>query len=297
LDCDLHVHTRASDGALTPEEVVKRAQEAGLEAGAGTDHDTTAGLEEALEAGRRLGVLVVPGIEISTEWQEEEVHLLGYWLDYRQSWLQERLAKRREGRLRRAQKIVQRLGELGLEISWQRVLDLAGRAAVGRPHIALALVEKGYATSLEEAFRRYLNRGAPGYVPRTPLSPAEAVAIVRRAGGAPVLAHPGLLKKREVLPELLQLDLAGIEVYYPGHDAATTAWLEKVAEERRLIGTGGSDFHGYPGEGYAELGTCRVVGEVVEALRAAARAGGGEGMMGDGPRPAAADGRASLRRG
>ncbi|MGB9887422.1 MAG: PHP domain-containing protein [Moorellales bacterium] len=289
MNCDLHVHTRASDGALTPEEVIRRAREAGLEAVAVTDHDTTAGLEEALEAGRRLGVLVVPGIEISTEWQEEEVHLLGYWLDFRQNWLQERLTRRREGRLRRAEKIVRRLGELGLDVSWQRVLDLAGGAAVGRPHIALALVEKGYAPSLEEAFRRYLNRGAPAYIPRTPLSPAEAVAIIRRAGGAPVLAHPGLLKKREMLSELLELDLAGLEVYYPAHDASTVAWLEKVAQQRQLIGTGGSDFHGHPGGGYAELGACRVSCKVVEALQAKARAGRGEVTMDEGLRPMAAE--------
>jgi predicted metal-dependent phosphoesterase TrpH len=255
---------------LTPEEVVSRAGEVGLKAVAITDHDTTAGVEAALEAGRKLGILVVPGIEISTEWREEEVHVLGYWLDYRHPWLQQRLARRREGRLRRARKIVQRLSEFGLEISWDRVLDLAGGAAIGRPHIAMAMVEKGYAASLEEAFRRYLDRGAPGYVPRTPLSPAEAADIVRRAGGAPVLAHPGLLKKREILVELLEIDLVGLEVYYPGHDAETTAWLEKVAVERGLLLTGGSDFHGYGGEGYAELGATGVSLEVPEALRAAA---------------------------
>lgn len=267
MTCDLHVHTNASDGLLRPEEIVARAKEAGLEVVAITDHDTTAGIERALAAGRDLGVEVIPGIEISTEWQDEEVHILGYYIDYRFAGLQERLAKRREGRVRRAKKILDRLAEMGLEVSWERVAALAGGAAVGRPHIARAMVEKGYVSSIDEAFHRFLNRGAPAYVPRTPLTPGQAVQIVREAGGAPVLAHPGLLKKRWVLNELLKIDLVGIEVYYPEHDPATVAWLADIARARGLIATGGSDFHGYAGERYVPLGACGVPRENVAALK------------------------------
>lgn len=272
MQCDLHVHTRASDGRLSAKEVVALAKEKGLAAIAITDHDTTAGIEEGIEAGDRLGLRVIGGIEISTEWKEEEVHVLGYLLDYRLPWLQERLANRREGRVQRAKKIIRRLAELGIEISWDRVAELAGGAAVGRPHIAMAMIEKGYVSTIDEAFRRFLDRGAPAYVPRSPLLPEQAVDIIRDAGGAPVLAHPGLLRKKELVYELLDLPLAGLEVYYPEHDAATTAWLERLAADRGLLATGGSDFHGYPRENHAPLGACTVTYPTVLALEEAASA-------------------------
>lgn len=272
MSCDLHVHTNASDGLLAPEKVIHLAKEIGLEAVAITDHDTTAAIGRAASTGKVAGVEVVPGIEISTEWQEEEIHILGYYLDYGLAWLQERLAKRREGRMRRAQTIVGRLRDLGLEIDWDRVLALAGGAAVGRPHIAMAMMEKDYVGSIEEAFRRYLDRGAPAYVPRTPLTPQQAVALIRAAGGVPVLAHPGLIRKRALVQELLATGVIGLEVFYPEHDEATVAWLLGLVSERGLIATGGSDFHGYEAQGYAPLGACRVPSETLVLLRNAARA-------------------------
>jgi hypothetical protein len=261
---DLHTHSTASDGTLSPGELVAAAREKGLGAVALTDHDTLAGIGEAVEAGRELRVTVIPGLELSTEAAAEEVHVLGYFLTPQAEELQRRLAELRRQRLTRARRMLERLRALGLPLSWEAVAAEAGTGAVGRPHIARALVAAGYVESVEEAFARYLDRGRPAYVPRAKLTPAGAIDLVQRSGGVAVLAHPGLLSGAGLLEELLELNWQGIEVFYPEHSKEVEEKLYALARMHSLVPTGGSDFHG---AGKAQLGACSVGGEVLAELK------------------------------
>lgn len=278
MDADLHVHTTASDGTMTPAEIVRMAVSRRLRAIALTDHDTVAGVAEAQEAARESGLLVIPGIEINTDYAEEEVHILGYWLDISNRELQAKLKELRQARAVRAEKMVARLAQIGVSVSLDRVLEIAGMGSLGRPHIAAALVEKGYALTPAEAFQKYLSRGTPGYVARYKIAMTEAVRIVTAAGGVPVLAHPGLLNRERLLrtdrrglfPELLAAGIRGIEVYYPKHTPALVHHYLELCRRYQLIATGGSDYHG-PGQKEAvELGAAGVEMEAVARLRQAA---------------------------
>lgn len=246
---DLHTHSSYSDGSLSPRELVQLAKERRLRAIALTDHDTVAGLEEALEAGDELGVEVVPGVEISAQYPPGTMHILGYYLHGSHPGLLGALKKLQEARAARNPKIIQRLQALGLEITTSEVLDLS-TGQVGRPHIARALVNKGYVSSIDEAFSRYLKKGAVAYVEKFRFPPEEAIAIIRRAGGIAVLAHPftlGMDKPDELallVRELAKMGLEGIEVFYPGHTEDMVVIYEGVAKRLGLVCTGGSDFHG-----------------------------------------------------
>ena len=216
---DLHLHTTHSDGSLPPAEVLALAQKAGVTALAITDHDIVAGIPEAIEAGARLGIEVIPGIEISSRYGESELHILGYFLDWKDVALSSRLAQLRASRHRRNPRIIEKLNHLGLDLTYEEVKALAGTESVGRPHIARVLMDKGYVQSAKEAFDRYLAEGAAAYVPRELPEPAEAIAWIRAARGIPVLAHPTWVKESEdgllTLCEKLKADgLGGIEVHY-----------------------------------------------------------------------------------
>lgn len=269
---DLHVHTRASDGGHAPEQVVLLAKEAGLHALAITDHDTTDGLPPAQEAAGQLNLELVPGIELSTQWNDHEVHILGYFINPSNPGLHEVLSSRQEGRYRRGRRILEKLVALGMPLEWEEVLAKAGDAAsLGRPHIAEVMIDKGYVASVDEAFTRFLGAGAPAYVPRAKFSPQEAIDLVLAAAGVPVLAHPGLIADPDLMQQLLREGkLQGLEVYYPSHDEETTRELAELCQRQGLIATGGSDFHGLPGDGRAPLGTCAVGDEILSALRQAA---------------------------
>lgn len=262
---DLHTHTTASDGALSPKQLVAKAINCGLEGIAITDHDTIGGVEEALAAARGKSFIVIPGIEFSTDWNDEEVHVLGYFIDYRNSRLLQLLEKLEESRWRRGQKMVRKLNNAGLTVDWNQVAAMAENGVVGRPHVAQVLVEAGYVSSIAEAFEKYLGKGRPGYVPRFKLTPRDAVREVKNAGGIPVLAHPGLLKRQEKLTEVLTWGFAGIEVYYPEHSKEQTKYFNKLAEQHNLIATGGSDYHGETREKNF-LGAATVAKEVVQKL-------------------------------
>lgn len=273
---DLHAHTNASDGLRTPGQVVARAAELGLAAVAITDHDTTAGLPEALEAGRRVGVRVVPGVELST-WSarlRQEVHLLGYGVAADGGSLAPLLAELREARRDRAREIVERLQRLGLTVTWEDVAAETGGGSPGRPHVARALLRRGLVTSLEEAFDRYLAAGRPAYVPRRHLDPEAGIEALRSAGALPVLAHPGLLRAPLDDPGWLRswrdAGLAGIEAFHSRHTSPQVRRLIALAGRLELLVTGGSDCHG-PGAGHPELlGAVRVPTAWVDRLLASA---------------------------
>lgn len=266
---DLHIHTTASDGALAPAAVVRLAQSKGLAALAVTDHDTTAGLEEALSTGNMLTITVVPGIELSTQFADTEIHILGYFLDFRNEPLQNRLADLRADRVNRNKKILKKLRDLGYKLDWERVLALAGEGSVGRPHIALALKEKGYVATVEEGFQKFLNRGAPAFVPRKKLHPQEGIDLIKATGGVAVLAHPGLLGDQRLVKELILAGIQGIEVYYPLHSEDDKRNYLSLCKTYKLIATGGSDFHGIGTESKAEIGAAVVPYHAVQALEKA----------------------------
>jgi predicted metal-dependent phosphoesterase TrpH len=273
---DLHTHSSYSDGSLSPRQLVQLAKERRLRAIALTDHDTVAGVEEALEAGNELGVEVVPGVEISAQYPPGTMHILGYYIDFSNRKLLEALKKLQQARAARNPKIIERLQTLGLKISATEVLDLSA-GQVGRPHIARALVNKGYVSSIDQAFSLYLKKGAVAYVEKFRFPPREAIAMIRGAGGIAVLAHPftlGMEKPEELfqlLGELGEMGLEGVEVYYPDHAEEMAVLYEEVAQRLGLVCTGGSDFHGNF-RNHSDLGNT-ILGKgldyrILQALRA-----------------------------
>ena len=242
---DLHLHTTASDGRLTPTQLIQLVAERGLRSVAITDHDTTEGLAEAWEASQAFPHLrLIPGIELSTDIGDNDIHLLGYFIDPDNPGLQQTLVGYRSGRVDRAQRMVEKLRELGIMVEWQRVQDLAGEGSVGRPHIALAMVEKGYIQRPQEAFEHYLANNGPAHAEREKLAPAESVRLVEEAGGVTVLAHPAELPQLEDTVEALKAyGLVGMEVYYAQYSADTIARLAGLSARYGLLPCGGSDYH------------------------------------------------------
>jgi predicted metal-dependent phosphoesterase TrpH len=279
---DLHCHTIASDGLLSPAEVVAYAAKLGMETIAITDHDTVDGIAEALAAAAHWNIEVIPGVEINTDVPEGEVHILGFffhdgWQDVELGALLRRIEA---GRIVRARKMVQKLVELGVPISFQRVQEIAGRDIIGRMHVALALVEAGHVATRREAFTRYIDRHGPAYADRFKLSPADACRAIARAGGLPVLAHPlvgmtdgvaAIANLEARLMVLCEAGLVGLEVYYPGHTAVMMDQLLALARRFDLIPSGGSDYHG-PMPEKVDLGSVYVPRRCLRRLREAAHA-------------------------
>ena len=253
---DLHMHSTASDGSRSPSEVVHAAKRAGLAAIALTDHDTVSGLAEARETGATLGVRIVNGVELSAVEGESETHLLGLHLQDT-AVLERGLAGLRDMRGRRAATIVERLQALGVQITFDDVLMQAGDGAIGRPHVARALVADGWATDQRDAFDRYLGAGRPAFVAKDQLRMDEAIAMVHAAGGIAVLAHPGAAGTRERLESLAALGMDGVEVKHPSHSSADTQRLRALAEQLGLLPSGGSDWHG-AADGPRTIGMMRV---------------------------------------
>jgi predicted metal-dependent phosphoesterase TrpH len=267
---DLHLHSTASDGRCTPNQLVRLSLEMGLEYISLTDHDTTGGIREAVDAVWGTSLTVIPGVEISTEADSPyEIHILGYYVDYTYAPLQQRLQALRQSRTGRAQKVVDLLAKSGCPISWQRVSDLAGGGSIGRPHIAQAMVEANYVDSVETAFQRYLGKGGPAYVPRAKLFPEEAIQLIRESRGIPVLAHPHRII--EHIPRLVQAGLMGLEAYYSDYPEAETKFLLGLASKHGLIATGGTDFHGPGITSAPSPGVVHVPLTVVQELSAHAR--------------------------
>jgi len=261
---ELHAHTHFSDGLLSPAELVELALARGVSALAITDHDSVGGIEGARQAaGDRLEI--VPGIEMSSTLEGNDLHILGYFFDWHSAALLERLARFQDERRQRALAMIQRLADLGVPVSAEEVFAAAGPGVVGRPHVANALVRAGHVSSLEQAFQRFLGARGSAFVPRPAFHSTEAVRAIRDAGGVAVLAHPGILARR-LIEELVSAGLGGIEVWHPQHGPQSQRRLYQIAQDLGLVTSGGSDFHG-PARG-AALGDMPVPERTLDLLRA-----------------------------
>jgi len=247
---DLHLHTTASDGVLSPSEIVRYAKAKGLQAIAITDHDTIDGCEEGLSEGERIGFEVIPGIEISAEYSPGSMHILGFFLDIHHPLLNERLEYLQKARAERNPKMVAKLNQLGMEVTYEEVLKASGGGQVGRPHFANVLLEKKYVRNFQEAFERFLKKGAPAYVDKFRFTSKEALHFIHEARGVAVLAHPNTLgvkrysELEKLVHQLVDEGLKGIEVYYPEHSAVEVAQYKNLADRYSLLSTGGTDYHG-----------------------------------------------------
>lgn len=272
MKADLHLHTTASDGRLEPKELVSLAVKVGLDVIAITDHDTIDGIAPALAAAEAFPSLkVIPGIEINTDVPHGEVHVLGYFIDYNDQGLAVKLQKLRDSRMGRAQNMIAKLGSIGIKIAWERVAELAKGGSVCRPHIARAMFEKGYVGSEKEAFDKYIGHDGPAYVERYKLLPAEAVKLIADAQGLPVLAHPaGIPNLNELVLELKNAGLVGIEVYYRDYTSDVISGLLKIAKQYDLVPTGGTDYHAFGDSSEVMIGEALAPSQSVEQLFAMA---------------------------
>jgi predicted metal-dependent phosphoesterase TrpH len=264
---DLHTHTTASDGLLDAPALVGAAAARGVGLLAVSDHDSTASVDEAIAAGRRAGVEVWPAVELSCDVEAGEVHMLGYLLDHHLDWFEALLVRLRDGRVARAERMVEKLAAIGVPIDYARVETLAAGGAIGRPHVARVLVEAGWVKEPAEAFDRFIGRGGPAYVERVKVTPAEAVAIIRAAGGLAVFAHPGWARRDEWVAELVPAGLDGIEVYYPDHGHEMIMHYLALARQYGLLVTGGTDFHGGALATRVPVGSQYVPEEIVPPMR------------------------------
>ncbi|KRF32030.1 PHP domain-containing protein [Paenibacillus sp. Soil787] len=274
IEADLHTHTTASDGTQRPAANVQMAFDAGLGALAITDHDTVSGVSEALLAGRELGIEVVPGVEISTVANGQDIHVLGYYIDIHNEGFLQRLASLRDTRDTRNNMIIERLQQLGLDITMAEVLreveNIKSKGdTVGRPHIAAVLLHKGYVSSISEAFDRYLGTGAAAYANPPRIEPATAIRWIREAGGKAVLAHPGIYHDDALVEAIVHQGLDGIEVYHSDHTPEDEAKYLSLALRSGLLITAGSDFHGERGGVvfHAPIGSRRIGIEVLQRLK------------------------------
>lgn len=265
---DLHLHTRFSDGTETVARVVELAKAAGLSAMAITDHDNTEAFAVAEPLARQAGIELLPGIEMSASAEGEEVHVLGFLMDLNDAGLKQHLAEQQQRRVGRVYEMVKRLGAVGVKISAEEVLELAGEGTVGRPHVARILLKHGYISSTPEAFTKYIGPKNPGFVPGSPLLPARVISVIRESGGVPVLAHPIYLKRDDLIEQFVGQGLAGLEVYHSGHSPEQVRHYEMMADHFKLLKTGGSDFHGEASKEGVAVGMVKAPYTLVEALKA-----------------------------
>lgn len=265
---DLHIHTTYSDSTASPEQVVEDALRAGLSAIAITDHDTVEAVPLAAELARGKGLEIIPGVELSTEIFDQEIHILGYFLDIHNPELSKRLAEFQAVRVKRMIEMIGKLRQLGFgNIALEEVLSRSRSQSVGRPHLAALLVEKGWVGSMSEAFDRFLGEGRPAYVGKFKQTPNDAIAFVRRVGGVSALAHPMVNAKDELIPSFVEAGLDGLEVYYPHCSNAVTGYYEGIARKHGLVAIGGSDAHGEV-RSESPIGKVRIPYALVEQLRA-----------------------------
>lgn len=272
MSADLHIHSTYSDGSFPPEQLVKMAKENGLSTIALADHDTVEGVPEMIALGKEMGIEVIPAIEFSTVREKAEVHILGYYMDYRSRDFLKRVEAFFTARLDRAREMVNRLNQLGINIHYEDVTKLAGDKYIGRPHLAMALKQAGYIKETDDAYTNELigNEGK-AYVPKFQLKPVEAISIIKKAGGIAVLAHPYFINRgkpfgEEEIKELTEYGLDGLEVYHSKHSEKTSQYYLEIAEKLNLLVTGGSDFHGENTPGI-QVGDVRIDDQRVKKLK------------------------------
>lgn len=262
VEYDLHMHTTASDGIFSPLEVYQKAVSKGLKGIAITDHDTVEGLAELqgkIKAGAVDSLMVIPGIELNTDFNDEEIHILGYFIDTTHEILLEHLKHIKQARYERARLMVEKLQKMGMSVTFTEVEQYARQDLIARPHIAMALMKKGYVSSIKDAFIRFIGKGCPAYVPRYKFTPRQAIDLIKTAGGVSVLAHPGLLKRHASTMDIIACGIEGIEAYYPEHTGVQIEKYLLLAREFNLFITGGSDFHGNGSDGgRSRLGVCGI---------------------------------------
>lgn len=267
MTVDLHIHTTASDGSLSPKTVVKKAKKLNYNAISITDHDTIKGLEEAIKTGNEIDLEVIPGIEFNTKFNGHEVHILGYFINYKNKKLLNETRKIQNSRIKRVKKIIEKLNEIGFNITRKEVFSLSNGGAIGRSHIAHILKKKGYVRTFSEAFDKYLAIGKIAYVERYRLKPQEAINLINEVDGIPVLAHPGLINNDEIVEKIVEIGVKGIEAYYYEHNSKETTKYLEYAKNNNLLITGGSDDHGPGNKDGMRLGKIKLDYELVKNLK------------------------------
>lgn len=263
---DLHVHTTFSDSTFTPDEVINAAKEEGLSALGITDHDSVSSLTAITRLGEKAGIEIVPGVELSAEENGQEIHILGYYISLEEDWFKKKLKKFYQAREERAREITKRLKAIGIDLDFGIVKEMSGEGAMGRMHIARALTRVGYVKHPQAAFRLYLTEGKPAYVKKFPLSPEEAIEMIKSLKGISCLAHPGLLKNNELILNIIKYGIDGIEVFHTDHSTTKTNYFLELASLHKLLVTGGSDCHGI-GKGKQLLGTIKLPYKYLSALK------------------------------
>ncbi len=265
---DLHIHTHYSDSTFSPEEVVACARDKALSAIAICDHDCIDGIEPTLAAAALPGadIEIIPGIEMTVEKKDAEIHILGYFIDYKADWFLKKLKEIQDARIERIHKMVAKLKLAGIGVRCEDVFSLGGKGTVGRLHLAQAMLKTGKVKNFREAFGEYIGFQKRCYVPHVKFSPEEAIKAILKVGGVPALAHPALMGKDEYIPELIGYGLRAIEVYHTDHKSSMVKHYEEFAASHGLLMTGGSDCHGM-GKGRVLIGTVRIPYELVEKLR------------------------------
>ncbi len=267
MSIDLHIHSTASDGSMSPEQIVKMASCLKFKAIAITDHDTVEGLESALKAGEKYNLEVIPGIEINTDYKGYEVHILGYFIDYNNKKLLNKMNELKKMRKKRAYKMVERLNDLNINIDWQDVLDKAKGGSIGRTHIARVIFEQGYVDSPFESFEKYIAIDGPAYVKRKKITPGQAIDLIRTSSGLAVLAHPGIIDNDDIVYEIINDGIDGIEAIYYEYNKRQIEKYKKLAIDNNLLITGGSDDHGPGNKDGLRLGKIRIDYEYLQHLK------------------------------
>lgn len=266
IKADLHIHTNYSDGQYSTEEVIKLAKSAGLDIISITDHDSVDAISEAIQLGRKYGIEVIPGLEISSDFLDNDVHILAYFIDHTSKELEEYLTFFRTERLKRANRIINKLNSIGFSISIEDVIKVAGGSSIGRPHIAKAMLEKNLVSNFYEAFNKYIGKGCIAYEKKVHLSPQSACKIINDAGGLSFLAHPNNMDDN-LIQILIDSGIDGIEVFHPSHCYDRIKYFKGIVDEYFLLESGGSDFHGGDKNDESNLGKFFIPGSVVDNMR------------------------------